>query len=79
MTVQKRDLAPGDPNPRIPDAPTDGYGFECECGFASSGWPQRKHANARWQQHKDEHEGNGVTQSLDDFRREHGLEHLRDE
>lgn len=80
MAVSKTDLAPGDENPRMPDAPKDGYGFVCDgdgpfrpCGFASSGWPSRSLSDARWRQHKAEHDELIPTPSLNEFRLEHGL------
>lgn len=32
------------------------YGGVCECGWFSMGWPQRKQASIRMQQHQKEHE-----------------------
>jgi hypothetical protein len=40
--------------------------------FFSSGWPSKKIADARGQQHFDAHRGH-PTPDLDDFRAEHGL------
>ena len=70
---------------------TDGYDFTCpvndgSCGdpaggssFTSTGWPERKFAEARGREHFDEHisatEGKPrAMSSLDDFRAKHGLE-----
>ena len=52
---------------------TDGSCGDNGIGFTSTGWPSAKVAKARGRQHFDEHEGNGVAQSLDDFRTEHNL------
>lgn len=61
----------------------DGWDFTCPaasgCGvpggapFTSTGWPTKKIAQARAGQHLDEHIGQGVMPSLDEFRAEHGL------
>jgi hypothetical protein len=73
---------------KLDDAVTEGEGgwdFACpvtdgSCGdpaagtsFTSTGWPTKKTATARGQEHFDEHLGNGVTSSLEDFRAKHGL------
>ena len=60
-----------------------GWDFSCPgvqgspCGdevpFASTGWPSKKVALARGQEHFDEHKGDGVMSSLDDFRTKHKL------
>ncbi|HET7399726.1 MAG TPA: hypothetical protein VFJ94_14510 [Intrasporangium sp.] len=64
------------------------YGFRCpvndgSCGgvddkgtvvpFTSTGWPTKRLAQARGQQHVDDHKGIAPTPSLADFRVEHGL------
>lgn len=61
------------------------YDFRCPgiagspCGepggtpFTSTGWPTKKVATARGQEHFDEHKGLAVTSSLEDFRAKHGL------
>jgi hypothetical protein len=59
------------------------YDFVCPvnvgCGdpggpsFASVGWPTRELAEARGQQHFDEHRGIAVTPSLEEFRVANGL------
>lgn len=41
--------------------------------FTSSGWPTKKTALARGQEHFDEHLGKAVTSSLEEFRAKHGL------
>jgi hypothetical protein len=41
--------------------------------FHSTGWPTKKAAKARGAQHFAEHKGEGVTQSLHEFRRDQGL------
>lgn len=41
--------------------------------FHSAGWPSKKIAMARGDQHFAEHKGDGPMASLDDFRAEHGL------
>ena len=51
---------------------TSGCG-DVDGGFVSSGWPTKKVAKARGQQHFDEHKGLGLSRSLEEFRREHGL------
>ena len=62
----------------------DTWSFACPgvkgsgCGdngmpFTSSGWPTKKAATARGRQHFDEHKGLGVSQSLDEFRKDQGL------
>jgi hypothetical protein len=69
----------------VTQAQDDSWTFQCPgvenspCGepggqpFFSSGWPTKKIAQARGQQHFDEHLGLGVTPSLEEFRAEHGL------
>jgi hypothetical protein len=66
-------------------ADDDSWTFQCPgvagspCGdpggrpFHSSGWPTKKTAEARGQQHLDEHEGGEPMPELADFRAEHGL------
>jgi hypothetical protein len=60
------------------------WDFQCpgvtgsSCGdesgpFRSTGWPMKKSALARGRQHLDEHAGRGVSQTLEDFRRDQGL------
>lgn len=61
----------------------DTWTFQCPgvqgspCGdaqpFSSSGWPTKKSATARGQQHFDEHKGLGPAQTLEEFRRDQGL------
>ena len=61
----------------------DGWDFQCpvtdgSCGadgvgFRSTGWPRKADAVARGQQHVAEHKGEGVAQTLDDFRKARGL------
>ena len=63
----------------------DGYDFVCpvndgSCGdvstgasFTSTGWPERKYAEARGLEHFKEHKGEGAASSLDEFRAKHGL------
>ncbi len=41
--------------------------------FASTGWPTKATATARGAQHFAEHKGEGVSQSLEDFRADQGL------
>lgn len=41
--------------------------------FVSTGWPTKATAEARGQQHFDEHKGISVMQTLEDFRAEQGL------
>ncbi len=41
--------------------------------FTSTGWPTKKTATARGQEHFDEHKGIAPTSSLEDFRAKHGL------
>lgn len=66
-----------------------GYDFTCpvndgSCGskatddkpagsFTSTGWPTRDAAEARAQEHFDDHKGIEPMSSLDDFRDKHGL------
>ncbi len=38
------------------DSPTMYYDFACQCGFLSEGWPTRKLAKERGDQHLAEHE-----------------------
>lgn len=69
-------------------SPDDGttWDFQCpgiansKCGdpetgqpFHSDGWPTKKVALARGQEHFDEHKGVAVTSSLEEFRAKHGL------
>lgn len=42
-------------------------------GFRSTGWPTKKAAAARGEQHFAEHKGDGAMQTLEDFRRDQGL------
>ena len=50
------------------------YDFECaDCDFTSTGWPTKKAATARGQQHKDEHESGAPMPELDTFRRDQGI------
>jgi hypothetical protein len=64
----------------------DTWDFQCPgvqgspCGdpatgqpFVSTGWPTKKAALARGQQHFAEHKGEGAMQELDAFRRDQGL------
>ena len=62
-----------------------GWDFHCPvndgtCGepgdasFSSTGWPTRKTATARGQQHFDDHRGIAPMASLEDFRTEHNLQ-----
>lgn len=65
--------------------PDDGGSWDFRCpvntgcgepggaGFESTGWPTRKVALARGQQHFYEHTELAPMQSLDDFRRDQGL------
>lgn len=75
MTVLSKSVTAGD---------GDTWDFQCPgiqgspCGdagipFASTGWPTKKAATARGQQHFDEHKGLGVSQSLEEFRKDQGL------
>lgn len=41
--------------------------------FVSSGWPSRKVAEARGQQHQDDHAGVAPMPELHEFRAQHGL------
>jgi hypothetical protein len=41
--------------------------------FTSTGWPSKKTALARGQEHFDEHKGNGPARTLEEFRKAHGL------
>lgn len=52
---------------------TDGSCGTNGVGFTSTGWPTKETALARGAQHFAEHKGEGVSQSLEDFRAEHGL------
>lgn len=48
--------------------------FECrKCPFVSTGWPTKKLADARGQQHLDEHETREPMQEVEGFRQAHGL------
>lgn len=49
------------------------YDAECACGFTSAGWPQRKLAAARVDEHAAEHETGEPMRELVDFRDEAGL------
>lgn len=62
----------------------DGWDFHCPgiqgsaCGdvgvpFSSTGWPTKKAALARGQQHFDDHKGIAPMQELAEFRRDQGL------
>lgn len=65
----------------------EGYDFQCPgvkgslCGdlavggkpFVSTGWPTKKAALARGEQHFAEHRGDGPMQMLEDFRADQGL------
>lgn len=68
-------------------SPDDGETYEFRCpgvqgspcggddlpGFVSTGWPSKKVATARGQQHFAEHKGEGAMPPLHEFRAEHGL------
>jgi hypothetical protein len=44
------------------------------CGpFTSTGWPTKKIAQARYEQHLDDHRGVAPAQTLEEFRAAHGL------
>lgn len=43
----------------------DGHVFECDCGFTSSGWPTKKAAQDRAQQHKQEHLTGELMENID--------------
>lgn len=63
----------------------DSWTFQCPgvsgslCGspdgppFSSKGWPSKKAATARGEQHFAEHKGEGVMPPLHEFRKEQGL------
>jgi len=64
----------------------DAWDFQCPgvegspCGdpatgqpFVSTGWPTKKAATARGEQHLAEHRGEDAMQELDEFRRDQGL------
>ena len=51
----------------------DAYHGECACGFTSSGWALKKHAQARIDEHTAEHESGEPMRELQDFRVEVGL------
>lgn len=42
-------------------------GFECECGFSSSGWEKKKMRDERAKQHLAEHEHGAVMPELAEF------------
>lgn len=51
----------------------DSYDAQCACGFTSTGWALKKHATARLEEHKAEHETGEAMRELHDFRAELGL------
>lgn len=51
----------------------DTYDAQCECGFTSSAWAVKKHAQARIDEHQAEHETGEPVRELYDFRAEFGL------
>lgn len=58
--------------------PVDGddgrsYDGQCACGFVTAGWPQKKLAQARLDEHTAEHATGEPARELVDFRDEHGL------
>lgn len=51
----------------------DSYDAQCACGFTSSGWTLKKHAQERIDAHQAEHESGEAMQELHDFRADRGL------
>lgn len=51
----------------------DAYDGQCACGFTSSGWGLKKHAQARIDEHAAEHDSGEPMRELQDFRAEFGL------
>lgn len=52
---------------------TRSYDGQCACGFTSTGWPQKKIAASRIDEHTAEHESGEPMRELVEFRAEVGL------
>jgi hypothetical protein len=56
------------------DLEQDGtHGFECRCGFESTGWPTKKARDERRREHSREHAHGEPMSELAVFRDAHGL------